>query len=316
MILVTGANSFLGTNVVAALLDRGMCVRSLVRSANPIVEKTEVFRGNVNDIADIGRAMEGCSVVIHIAANTSQDLLRFDDYAFNWECGEKIARVALAQNIERLIFISSANTIGSGTPRNPANESNEWTKPYTESLYARSKRRAEEVVLSIFPRTIIINPGFMLGAYDAKPSSGEIIARTVGRRVIFAPKGGKSFVNVCDVAQAVANALIMGRFGERYLATGISLSFKDFYRKLGAINGTKFHVVTIASPILVAIGYVGDLMRVMGIKTALSSINMRMLCQYEYYDNSKIVNELQMRQSAIDEAIKDFLHFRDSEFCG
>lgn len=305
MILITGANSLLGTNVVIELLERGYELRSMVRRTNEILDKTDVFVGDVSRESDLRRAMDGCSAVIHIAAVTAQNLLHLDDYRFNWECAATVARVAAEMGVERLVLVSSANTVGNGSLRNPATEDEPLRKPYADSLYARSKLKAEKVVLEIFPQTVIVNPGFMLGAYDAKPSSGEIIMRTVGRSVVFAPAGGKSFVHVRDVASAIAGALTSGHYGERYLATGASMSVRDFYKVLQRVTGRRFRTVVVPAFILVGVGYAGDLLRKCGIRTPVSSTNMRILCCEEYYCNDKAVSDLSMSQSCIEQAVAD-----------
>lgn len=304
-VLVTGANSLLGTNVTLSLLAKGYKVRALVRQTNDVIDRVEVIRADINDDRALRLAMEGCSAVIHIAAITSQELLHIEDYRFNWECAERVARMADEMSLERMIYVSSANSIGNGTRLSPAREDQLISKPYSDSLYARSKVIAETAVTAAFSRVIIINPGFMIGPYDSKPSSGAIITRAQGHLVVFAPSGGKSFVHVADVATAIVNALQAGEFSQRYLATGSSMSVREFYKLMKKVTGARFMTVTIPSPLLIGTGYIGDLLRLMGIKTTLSSTNMRILCQMEYYDNSKIVSELGMSQTPISNAIKD-----------
>lgn len=309
MILVTGANSLLGTNVVIELLNRGYRVRCLVRRTNEVIDKTEVVLGNVNDSGQVGRAMQGCRAVIHIAAITDQDLLRLDDYRFNWECARLVARCAKEAHLDRMVFVSSANTVGNGVLECPAQESRLLAKPYSGSLYAQSKVRAEREVVESFPGTIIINSGFMIGPHDSKPSSGEIITRALGRKVVAIPGGGKSFVHVADVATTVVNALSRGSVGQRYLATGVSMSVRDFYIMMQGVTGYKFRMIRVPDFLLIGAGYIGDFMRCVGIKTPLSSVNTKILCQKEFYDNSKAVCELDMPQSSIEGAIQQAIEW-------
>jgi UDP-glucose 4-epimerase len=75
-VLVTGANGFLGRHVVAALLDRGVEVRALVRPATlsdgldwPF--SVEVFRADLRSSHELHRAFEGVDVLLHLAAVVS-----------------------------------------------------------------------------------------------------------------------------------------------------------------------------------------------------------------------------------------------------
>ncbi len=71
--LVTGANGFLGRHVVAALVARGHQVRALVRPAASLEglewsPSVEIFRADLRTTRDLGRALDGADVLVHLAA--------------------------------------------------------------------------------------------------------------------------------------------------------------------------------------------------------------------------------------------------------
>ncbi len=79
-VLVTGADGFIGSHLVEALMDRGCDVRAFVyyNSFNSWgwldtlpadkLKSLDVFAGDIRDPNGVAKAMEGCDVVFHLAA--------------------------------------------------------------------------------------------------------------------------------------------------------------------------------------------------------------------------------------------------------
>jgi nucleoside-diphosphate-sugar epimerase len=83
-VFVTGANGLLGTNLVLMLLERGFCVVALVRRkgsfVNPEFENLHLLEGDLLSTDKLNLGICGCRYVVHVAANTSQNLLSVEDY--------------------------------------------------------------------------------------------------------------------------------------------------------------------------------------------------------------------------------------------
>ena len=215
------------------------------------------------------------------------------------------------KDISRLVHTSTANTIGYGTPDACADEQAPMQPPFSRSYYALSKRAGEELLLQAAGQhpdwhIIIVNPGFMVGAYDTKPSSGKLLLSGYRKAVMPVPKGGKSFIHVADAAVAIANALTRGTSGQRYLLTGQNLSLKQFYRVQARTCNYRQCLLLLPDWLLAAAGRCGDLLRLCGLRTQLSTRNVRQLMVCEYYDNSRAVADLAMPQTDIAQAVKDF----------
>jgi len=320
-VLVTGANSLLGANVIAELLQNGYSVRGMVRMSRKIPIShpgLEAYTGEITCKDDVLHAAEGCQVIIHIAANTDQHSGRYNDYAaVNVNGTLHVLEAAKKNLIKRVILVSSANTIGYGSATNPGTEENDFRPPFTGSCYARSKHEAQVKALMFTSDSmgdiIVVNPTFMIGKYDTKPSSGTIIIRGYKKKIVFVPPGGKNFIHVKDVAGVICSAIHHGRNKACYLLAHENMSYKDFYTKLNEVTGNKSMIVTIPKTALLFAGMIGTCLRLFGIKTALHYNNMRILCIKNYYSNRKAREELMLKTTPVTEAISDAVEwFRES----
>ncbi len=304
-ILITGANGLLGTNVVRTLDSRGIAHRAIVRRSNETLdsaEHCEVIIGNVLSSDDLRVAATGCDAIVHICAITDQSLLKYSDY-YNFNVGSLrgVIEAARACGIKRVIFVSSSNTVGCYNEEYSSNELTPPEKVYRSQLYGRSKIEAEELLFSATDiEGVVVNPCFMLGPYDSKPSSGEMIMMGYGKGLVVCTKGVKNIVDVECAAEALCNAIESGRAGERYLLAGENISLPDFFRSLSKIDGRRKCIVIVPKPLIVAVGYIGNLIRSLGIRCRLSSLNMRAICVKEDYRATKAEAELSMRKTDIE----------------
>lgn len=316
-VLVTGANGLLGHNVVLQLLKMKHDVRIIVRSTNNIyfdLNSFEVFNGNFTEYESLKSAALGCDAIIHIAAVTATNLLHYDDYSrVNVDGSALIIRVAKELHISRIVYVSSANTVGFGSKQQPADERFNIKFPFTESFYAQSKVAGEKLFIKASEEPnkhiVIINPTFMIGAFDPKPSSGKLMLLGYKKRLMFIPKGGKNFVAVTNVAVSVCNALYKGMNGERYLASGVNISFKEFYTLQKQIGKYPQLIIELPDLLLICIGKIGDLLRKFNVKTDVCTMNLRQLMIHEYYSNKKATTELFMPEKELKTAIVEALNW-------
>jgi nucleoside-diphosphate-sugar epimerase len=230
-VLVTGANGLLATNTIIQLLDRGYLVKGLIRNKNKFISyehpDLELFEGDITDQIDIDKATKDCDFVIHAAANTNQNQLNLSDYHdVNVKGTEFLLSGCLKNNVKKLIFVSTANTFGFGNKADPGNELKEIKYPFSESYYALSKLSAQKLLLKASKKinVVVVNPTFMLGAFDSKPSSGRIILMGLKKFLLFYPPGGKNFIHVKDAAHGIINAIDKGKSGEAYLLANENIS--------------------------------------------------------------------------------------------
>lgn len=316
-VLVTGANGLLGHHIIFELLRRNHQATIIVRSDRNIffdLNRVEVHTGNFTDYNQLIAAARGCDAIIHTAAVTATDLLHYEDYRkINAAGAALIVRVADELKINTIVFVSTANTVGFGRPDLPADETFPLCFPFSNSFYAQSKVEAEQIFKDAAATTgkhiVIINPSFMIGAFDPKPSSGKLMLMGYRKPLLLIPGGGKNFVPVIDVATVACNALTQGRSGERYLATGVDLSFRDFFRLQKQTGNYNQLIIRIPSIFLKVLGRAGDLLRKLGVKTDICSMNLDQLMIREYYSNRKAQEELGLKPTPLEKAVNEALEW-------
>jgi nucleoside-diphosphate-sugar epimerase len=317
-VFVTGISGLLGTNLALDLLDSGYRVLGLVRSRTRYKgvshPNLDLIEGSFED--DLSRWLNSAEAVVHVAAETRQNLTDYSDYLkVNCEVTRNLFDTAAQCAVKKFVFVSTANTMGFGSLEDPGHEGKEVRFPFSASYYARSKIEAENYVLgsAASMETIVVNPTFMLGPYDTKPSSGKIILMGWKKRFVFYPPGGKNFVHVKDVSAGILRALDRGRHGERYLLANENLSYREFYEKLNVVADQNARLVGIPKSALMLLGHFGDLLRSMGIRSSLSTTNTRILCVDNYYSNLKSREELGLDYSSTDKSIRDAIDYFSSQ---
>lgn len=319
-VLLLGTTGLLGHNVLLELLGRGIPVVALVRNRSRLALSDQccshpllsVREGSLLNDRDLRNSAADCDAIINCAGTTDMSLLHYDDYLpVNRDLVGRLLHLMEELPVGALVHVSTANTIGFGNPDHNATEDDTIQKPFADSFYAQSKLEGEGLVAewaAAHPdrHLVVLNPGFMVGAYDTHPSSGKLLLSAYRRRFMAAPKGGKSFVHVGDVAQAAVNALTMGRSGHRYLLTGVNCSLKGFFLLQAQQQGYRQRVISLPNWLVSLAGRLGDVLRCCHIATQLSTRNVRQLMVSEYYDCSKARNELAFPQSPLPKAVSDF----------
>src|SRR5690554_1361246 len=210
-VFITGISGLLGTNLANELLDKGYYIKAIIRNPGKYFgKKTSNLELIQSDLfSDFSSYLSGVEIVIHAAAETATDLLGYDDYdKINHTATVQLFEASKRQKVKQFIFISSANTIGSGSLDYSGNETLKMKRPFSDLFYAQSKLKAEKYLQENQNGIVlkILNPTFMIGAYDSKPGSGRIVLMGLNKKIVFYPPGGKNFVPVKNVVSAVINS--------------------------------------------------------------------------------------------------------------
>src|SRR5580704_15894763 len=112
--LVTGASGFVGWHVARLLLERGHQVRALVREGSLVPDlPVETVTGDLRGKESIERAVAGCGLVFHAAADYrlwSKDPREM--YRTNVGGVRNVLAAAQLAGVERVIYTSTVGCIG------------------------------------------------------------------------------------------------------------------------------------------------------------------------------------------------------------
>ena len=314
-ILLTGATGLLGSNLVRKLARTGFEVRAMVRESSDLSllknTGTEIVTGNLLNPRDIRRALQTCQIVIHAAAHAAQWPTGYEHYRkTNVEATRLLLQESRNAGEERFIYVGSANAFGPGTKTRPGDENTTFTARQYLSGYMRSKHEAQLLVTDFandygFP-ALTVNPTFMLGKFDMKPGSGQLIRMALNKLFMPCPSGGKNFIHVEDVAAGIIQAIKLGKPGESYLLGHKNLSYREFFEKMKALCGYPRHLILVPRPLIKVAGQAGSFYEKMSGKAVpLNAVNANLLSGNNYYSAQKAVRALGLPQTPIEQAIAD-----------
>lgn len=323
--LITGATGLLGGNLVRLMAERGEGgLRVLIRENSDRAALAgldlEIAVGDIRDREAVRKAVQDCDRVIHSAASVSQwrpNLAMMKQV--NVQGTVNVLESALAAGAERAVYVSTVDTLGLSSKEDPADETCEH-----ESLarfgnpYIDTKFEAEQRALELAGRgldLVIVKPTYMIGAWDVKPTSGQMIVEVARGRAVGYPGGGNNFVDVLDVAAGVLLAMEKGRSGESYILANQdgNLTYREMFTLIARVAEVRPPRFRIPYPAALAAGYALDLLgRVFGREPDVNSVTARMGYAPHYFTPRKAVRELGLPQSPLEPAVKRaFLWFQE-----
>jgi dihydroflavonol-4-reductase len=309
--LVTGATGLLGNNIVRELLGRGQSVRVLSRATSdprPLAGlDVERVTGDVCDAASLQAAARGSDVVIHCAGHVHIGWSEQEKHvAINVGGTRNVVAAALAAGA-KLVHVSSVNALGLGMLATPAGEDNPLPG-ITPCHYPVTKRQGDEAVLEAVGRglkAVIVHPGFMLGPWAWKPSSGRMLLE-VAKGVPLAPVGAHSLCDVRDVAAGAIAAGAVADSGRRFILAGHNMTYWQSWKLMARLTGGRGPWFP-AGPINRWIGaWWGDRKyRRTGIEPELNSAAIAMSCEQHCFSSARAEKELGYKIRPLEETVRD-----------
>jgi nucleoside-diphosphate-sugar epimerase len=215
---VTGANGFIGSNLVKCLLSRGHEVKGLVLHGTDIksIENTgcEIIYGDIRRVSEFEKHLEGVDVVFHLAAKVSDWGKWKDFYEINVEGSKSLVESCVRKGVRKFVFISS---LAVHKPRGYENGDESAPRDNRNFPYALSKIMVEEFLEECHEKgrieTTIIRPGvFPFGPEDM--TSFYKIARAMEKGLFGYVNGGKALLCTAYVENLVYGISLAGEKNE------------------------------------------------------------------------------------------------------
>jgi nucleoside-diphosphate-sugar epimerase len=234
---VTGGSGFVGRNLIAALVERGVEVRALARSSGAeeavrLAGAHSAVRGDLDAVAVIAEAMRDCDAVFHAAAKVDVWGDPAEFHRTTVQGTQNVLDAAKTAGVKRFVHVSTEAVLAGGSPIVDADET--WPYPRKPAgLYPLTKGLAEQrVVAANCPAltTVAIRPPLIWGKGDTSvlPKIASAVRR--GQWMWF---GGGHYLHATTHIANVVHGLLLaaekGRGGEVYFVTdGAPQDFRDF----------------------------------------------------------------------------------------
>jgi UDP-glucose 4-epimerase len=249
VVLLTGANGFVGRNLVPVLSANGMIVRRAVRK--PSLEPNTVHINAIGPQTDWNAALSEIDAVVHLAARVHHP--REEDAAeiyrsLNTEGTLHLARCAAKAGVRQFIHLSTVLVNGSSTDGRPPFRENDRLMP--RGVYGMSKAAAEaglEAMAKDMDMSVtVIRPPLIYGV-GARGNFRLLV--TAVQRGIPMPFGSirnrRAFLGVGNLASFVVHRLTHAghRFEVFLVADEENVSTPEFVGRIAKALGKKSRIV-------------------------------------------------------------------------
>jgi dihydroflavonol-4-reductase len=312
---VTGATGFVGSHVARALAAQGADLRLLVRSGSDLrnIQELQAERavGDLRDAASLKKAVTGCDVIFHVAADYRLWVRDPDQmYRSNVEGTKAILEAARENKVRRVVCTSSVATMGFQSNGHPATEDSPVSLANMIGPYKRSKFMAEEIAIQAGRSgmdVVVVNPTTPVGERDIKPTpTGRIVVDFLKKKFPAYMDTGLNLVDVTECARGHISALEKGKSGERYILGGENLTLKQILDKLAVITGLPSPKIRVPYVLALATGVVDQVVtgHIRGREPRATIDAVRMGRKKMFVSSIKAERDLGWKTVPVDDALR------------
>jgi dihydroflavonol-4-reductase len=325
MLVVTGANGFLGSYVVCALLQRGFEVRALRREGAGMSEFNDIagsqlkggldnykdkltwVEADLNDIQSLDEAFEGATFVFHCAAMISFDREYERMLKVNAEGTANVVNACLKAGVKKLVYASSTAALGRTDEQKLITEETQWSDDDNNTEYARTKHLAELEVwrgMEEGLEAVIVNPGIILGAGKWDKGSCRLFDN-VYKGFRFYTKGVNGFVGAADVARAMIELAESAVSGERFLLVAENRSYEDIFKMMATCFGKPAPNIEIKRSHAKWLGWLLVPYKWINRDSTVTAETLKTSVKEHRYESRKIQDAIGFKFTPVEEVIKE-----------
>ncbi len=316
MILVTGGAGFLGSHLVAQLLDAGQPVRVLERpgaSAEHLpLDRIELVSADIRDESAVREAARDCEYVYHLAADANlwrRDRGEFD--SINRLGTVHVMRAALDNGAKRILYTSTESILSSRNSTGGAVEKLRLKASDMLGPYCLSKFHAEEEVFRLVEEgapIIVVSPTLPVGPGDRgqTPPTRMSVAFCKGELPAYLDCRF-NLIDARDVATGMILAMEKGRTGIRYLLGAENLRLSDWLTILGEEAGQPVPRWKVPYALALCVAWFSETWAdyVSGKMPMATITGVRLTRRNMFFDPSASLKELGLHPRPIREAARD-----------
>ena len=243
--IVTGANGFLGNNIVRKLVQKKQEVRAFVLPDADITSLNKldckIYEGDVTKketLKDLFEVEEDTKLyVIHCAAIVSiQSKNNPKLYEVNVNGTKNVLDKALEKKA-KMVYVSSVHAITEKPNHEKMTEIYDFDPEKVVGEYAKSKAMTAKLVLEAVEKrgidACIVHPSGIIGPNDFGATHlTQLVIDIANGSLKAGVNGGYDFGDVRDVAQGILSACEKGRKGECYILSNRYVTVRELLDKI------------------------------------------------------------------------------------
>ncbi len=251
--IVTGANGFLGNNIIRELMkNKENEIRALVlpNSNIKVLEglNCKIYYGDVTKLETLEKIFKvnenietyviHCAAIVYIKTKYNPKV-----YDVNVNGTKNIITKVLEINA-KLVYVSSVHAITEKENKELMQETIDFDPTKVKGQYAKTKAETAKYVLDMVKEknlnACIVHPSGIIGPNDFNGSHlTQLIIDFAKGKLKACVRGGYDFVDVRDVANGIINACSKGKKGECYILSNRYVEIKELLDIISKIQNKK-----------------------------------------------------------------------------
>ena len=322
--IVTGANGFLGNNLIRLLSKDLYEIRAIYHSNSKMIDELDCkkYKADILKPSTLNEAFlvkEGQKVIVIHCASKIYLGTKYDQGVFDTNVtGTKNIVDKCLEVGARLIYISSVHTIYEKF--RPIKEIYDFDQNKLTDFYSKTKTIATKYVLDMVKEknldAVVIQPSSILGPNNySSDYLVEMIKMVASKKLRFYISGGYDFVDVRDVSIGIINAIKSGVTGHCYILSGHYSSVKDLLNLV--CNSCKVKTIKHKIPLFLvylSLPFIKIKNMITKTEPLFSRTSIKILQEEPYFSCDKAIEDIDYHRRELSTTINDtVIWLKDNE---